>query len=319
MILKPVLRGLLTYVPALERRIAKSTRGTDSARYCYSVWLRHLVMARVAGLSDDPRVVAELGPGDSLGIGLASLLTGASTYMGLDLVNYTEPGRNLAVLDELVALLRARTPIPDATEFPGLKPYLPSYEFPAAILGGERLAKCLAPERVAAVRRALDRLHDPAGANGSDAVRIVYRAPWNDPAVIRRGTIDMIFSQAVLEHVDDLAPTYRALAAWLKPGGFGSHEVSFYSHQLTREWNGHWTIPDPVWKLIRGRRPYLLNREPASTHLRLVRESGLEIVNAVRVAQKSDVTRARLARRFRAMSEDDLTTQSIFIQAVKPL
>ena len=50
MILKPILRGLLTYIPAADRRFAKATRGTNSARYCYSVWLRHLVMAHENGL-----------------------------------------------------------------------------------------------------------------------------------------------------------------------------------------------------------------------------------------------------------------------------
>ena len=73
MILKPVLRGLLTYVPAVEKRFVKSTRGTNSARYCYSVWLRHLVMAHENKLASAnvpvPAVVAELGPGD-LGLAL---------------------------------------------------------------------------------------------------------------------------------------------------------------------------------------------------------------------------------------------------------
>jgi hypothetical protein len=318
MILVRVARGLLTYVPVIERHILKRTAGTDSARYCYSVWLRHLVMARAAGLSDDPRTVAELGPGDSLGIGLAALLTGASTYVGLDLVNYASAARNAAVLDDLVALFESRAPIPDATEFPEVKPYLPSYEFPEHILTQERLAGCLAPSRLAKIRHALERVNDTPDARGEEGVRIIYRAPWNDPAVIERGTIDLVYSQAVLEHVDDLERTYRALAVWIRPGGFASHQIGFVSHGITPEWNGHWTISDPVWKLIRGRRPYLLNREPASTHLRLIRASGLEVVNEARVGKQSDVARERLAARFRAMSDEDLTTRAVFVQAVKP-
>jgi hypothetical protein len=317
MIWKRVARGMLTYVPVIERRIVKRTRGTDSARYCYSVWLRHLVMARAAGLSDEPRTVAELGPGDSLGIGLCALLTGASTYVGLDLVNYASAARNGAVLDELVDLFRRRAAIPDASEFPEVKPYLSSYEFPSQILTEERLASGLSPSRVALVRGALEHMNDAAPAASSGGVRIVYRAPWNDPAVIERGSVDMVYSQAVLEHVDDLEATYRALAAWIRPGGFASHQIGFVSHGLTPEWNGHWTISDSVWKAIRGRRPYLLNREPASTHLRLVRESGLEIVAKARVQLPSDVPRERLARRFRDMSDEDLTTKAIFVQAVK--
>lgn len=316
MILMRVARGLLTYIPPIERRIVKFTKGTDSARYCYSVWLRHLAMARASGLPDHPRVVAELGPGDSLGIGVMALLVGASRYVGLDLVEYAHTERNLYILDEMVALLRNRAAIPDDSEFPEVKPYLPSYAFPAAMLTEARLSHCLSDARLSAIRRAVEHVGETMEAAG-EKIRIEYRAPWFDPAVIRRESIDMVYSQAVLEHVDDLATTYAALAAWLKPGGVASHQVGFVSHGITPEWNGHWTISDPVWKLIRGRRPYLLNREPASTHVRMLRDSGLEIVNEVRVHKPSDISRARLASRFRSFTDDDLTTKAVFLQAVK--
>lgn len=313
MILKPVLRGLLTYVPAAEKRIAKSTRGTSSARYCYSVWLRHLVMAHQSGLLREPvpAVVAELGPGDSLGIGLAALLSGATRYLALDVVAYAHRERNVAVWEELVSLMRARAPIPDAREFPALKPNLPSYEFPRHVLADAHLSRALSPDRVATIRRALDESDAPGGM-------VTYRVPWTDTGVVERDSVDMLYSQAVLEHVDDLATAHTATAWWLKPGGFVSHEIAFGSHQLTPEWNGHWAISDPVWKLIRGKRPYLLNREPASTHVHLLDRAGLQIVNQIRVQVKNDVPRARLAARFRSLSEEDLTTQAMFVQAVKP-
>jgi hypothetical protein len=316
MILKPVVRGLLTYVPAVDKYIAKSTRGTSSARYCYSVWLRHLVMAHERGVlaTPAPVTVAELGPGDSLGIGLAALLSGAARYLAFDVVPYADPARNLAVLDELVALFQTRAPIPDATEFPAVKPYLPSYEFPRRVLTDEHLSRALASGRLAAVRSALEHVNETAGE-----VAIAYRVPWYQTSVIERDSVDMLYSQAVLEHVDDLATTYAAMASWLKPGGFASHEIAFTAHNLMTEWNGHRTISDPVWKLIRGRRPYLLNREPASTHIGHLKRSGLQIVNEVRVQRKSDVARNRLARRFRALSDDDLTTEAMFVQAVKPV
>jgi len=318
MILKRVARGLITYVPAIEKHVGKTTRGTDSARYCYSVWLRHLTMAHASQLPDQPRVVAELGPGDSLGTGVMALLTGASTYVGLDVVQYADTSRNVALLDELVRLLHARAAIPDDREFPEVKPYLASYAFPTHVLTDARLDRCLAPARVAAIRRALEHVGETVRTEGQEEITITYRVPWFDPAVIQRGSVDMVFSQAVLEHVDDLDTTYRALYEWLKPGGVASHQIGFVSHGITPEWNGHWTIRDPVWKLIRGRRPYLLNREPASTHVRMLRESGLEIVHEARVHTPSDIARDRLATRFRSFSDEDLTTRAIFLLAVKP-
>lgn len=76
MYLRPVVRGLATWIPGARRISARGTGGSTDARYCYSVWLRHLVMAHVRGLNTDPHTLAELGPGDSLGTGLCAVLTG---------------------------------------------------------------------------------------------------------------------------------------------------------------------------------------------------------------------------------------------------
>ena len=63
--IKPVIAGLLTYVPPLQRLIhRKGTGGTNSASYCYGVWMKHLVMLWEQGMRTIPDTVAELGPGD---------------------------------------------------------------------------------------------------------------------------------------------------------------------------------------------------------------------------------------------------------------
>src|SRR5450631_2613031 len=96
-----------TAIPPVKRRIgnrAIGTGGTISGRYCYSVWLWHLVYAANSGLQTRPRVVAELGPDDSLGTGIAALLSGAEQYFALDAVSHANAEHNLGILDELVAL-----------------------------------------------------------------------------------------------------------------------------------------------------------------------------------------------------------------------
>ena len=80
--LKQMAIGMATWLPGRANLWVGATGGTVSARYCYGVWLRHMKMAREAGLDTNPRVVAELGPGDSLGIGLAALLAGAAGACG---------------------------------------------------------------------------------------------------------------------------------------------------------------------------------------------------------------------------------------------
>lgn len=270
-------------------------------------------MAYRSGLSTTPGTVAELGPGDSLGIGLAALLSGANTYYALDVVEYANRKRDAEILDELISLFGKRERIPDEREFPEVKPYLESYEFPHHLLTDERLSAALREDRVEDIRRAL---LDPD--DGSDAkIRISYVAPWYESTFLEEGSIDMIYSQAVLEHVDQLAFTYEQLQRWLKQGGFMSHQIDFRSHGVARSWNGHWTYSDRVWSLIRGLWPYLLNREPYSRHLELLQEAGLQIVCEVKVKQPLRVRRRQLAPRFRNLSDDDLTTSGAFVQAVR--
>ncbi len=310
---KHIIKGIATYLPGLGRFACRRTGGTDSARYCYSVWLRHLVMVHGAGLDTRPKVVAELGPGDSIGTGLAALLSGAEKYYALDVVKYANTQANLDIFDELVSLFVERRPIPDRDEFPAITPHLPSCEFPRDILTDARLAEALAPSRVQEIRNAIINLNNA----GEGDVEIRYFVPWCDDRVIEAGSVDMIFSQAVLEHVDDLAGTYGALYRWLKGGGFMSHQIDFASHGLSRDWNGHWAYSDLVWKLIRGRRTWLINRQPYSTHRDLIEKNGFEIVHEAKGADVSGVARDRLARRFGDISDDDFKTRTAYVLAGK--
>ena len=73
----PILKGLLTWFPLMNawRTRHASTAGSDSARYCYAVWLRHLVTLDLYGFKIDGARIGELGPGDSIGSGLAACNT----------------------------------------------------------------------------------------------------------------------------------------------------------------------------------------------------------------------------------------------------
>lgn len=267
---KPMIRGLTTYIPGISN-ISKSKGRTNEARYCYSVWLRHLVMAHNNGLSTEPKVIAESGPGNSIGVGLAALISGAEKYYALDVVEYASTQGNLKVFDELVTLFKRKEEIPGEEEFPKAKPYLTSYGFPNSILSDSRLSPALNIARIDRIRKSI------MDMDTTDSM-IRYRVPWFASNVMEVESVDMILSQAVLEHVDDLRGTYKALFSWLKPGGFMSHQMGFGCHGTADEWNGHWTYSDFVWKLIRGHRRFLLNREPFSTHINSMKEAGFSIV-----------------------------------------
>ena len=51
--LKPYVRGLLTYTPLAGRYTTPETGGTDNARYCYGVFLRHPALGRGGDLDTD--------------------------------------------------------------------------------------------------------------------------------------------------------------------------------------------------------------------------------------------------------------------------
>jgi len=306
-------KGVATYIPVLNRLSGRHTGGTVSARYCYSVWLRHLTLAHSHGLQAPPMVVAELGPGDSLGTGLAALLCGAERLYAFDVVAYADLRRNLAILDELVGLFLAREPIPGDREFPDVNPKLISYQFPQDLLPESRLMSTLETARVEAIRCALQN----RGAT-DDRIEIKYFVPWTSAQLIEPGTVDLVYSQAVLEHVTNLDETYDALWRWLKPGGLMSHQIDFRSHGLAREWNGHWGHSDRVWRVIKGRKPYLLNRQAHAAHLAKLQEHGFTMVFDQPVASEGGIPRARLTSRFRHYTDDDLRTSGALLQSRKP-
>jgi SAM-dependent methyltransferase len=255
-------------------------------------------------------IVAELGPGDSLGIGLAALLSNTEKYYAFDVVEHASNQRNIDIFLELVKLFQERENIPEETEFPEVKPYLKSYEFPRALLSDALMREALNPKRIESIKSALLKV------NGKNTP-ISYIAPWYGSKVLKEESVDMIYSQAVLEHVDDLHYTYERLYRWLKPGGFMSHQIDFRSHGTAKQWNGHWTHGDRMWSVIRGKRPYLLNRQPHSAHIEVMRQCGFEIVCDIKVKDATGVSRKQLAERFKAMSDDDLSTSGAFIQAIK--
>jgi len=307
----PILKGAATFVPFLYQATRGQTGGTTTARYCHSVWLRHLVRLHESGFTTFPRRVAELGPGDSLGIGLCALLCGSDTLDALDVVPYAASGLNQSILEELVELLRARVAPADDQELPGIYPKLARYEFPHHVLDAERLARALNPGRVTRIRAAVARL----GQEGEIAVN--YRVPWMRLAGATSDRIDLVVSQAVLEHVDDLPSAYQAMAAWLAPGGTISHVIDLRSHRMTRGWDGHLQYPRAIWQVVRGRRPYLLNRASVATHLQLMHHVGLRTRTIDRVIHEPTLQPRDLAPEFRDWSEEDRRTSTLFVNGFR--
>jgi SAM-dependent methyltransferase len=305
--IKQLLYGFFTFVPGVSKLREKPTGGTISARYCYSVWIRHLVMTNNNNLNTNFKVVAELGPGDSLGIGIASILTGSDFYYAFDIIKYANIENNLLVFDELVELFKKKTDIPGEQEFPRVFPKLDNYEFPTKLLNNQRMAQALDEERLEKIRRCI--------ANPDSSTMIKYFVPWNRKSSIKEGSVDLIFSQAVLEHVDDLDSVYKAMNKWLKPDGFMSHQIDFKCHGFASEWNGHYLYSKFIWGIIKGKRPYLINRQPLQVHLDLLEKTGFKVCYLNRVKESSSIAKKSLPSLYVNISEEDLTTSGCYYLA----
>jgi len=308
---KPLLRGLLSFVPGLHALLPTRKPGaTDFAPSCYEIWLKHLVLAWENGLAAIPDTLIELGPGESLGVGFAALLSGVKRYIALDIEPYATPERNLRIFDALVDLFTARAGRP-SKGWPNYDPHLNANLFPDHILTEDRLRQSLAPERMQALRAMIS---DARTAPPDAAIR--YIVPWTGPDTLPPDCADMILSHTVLEHVDDIDGTYRSCHRWLRPGGFMTHHIDLRSHGLATETNGHWACSEMLWKLIAGRKSYLINRQPHSTHHQALERWGFTTVLDLKKTTPG-IDRGKLAKRWRGLSDEDLSCSECFLLARK--
>ena len=307
----PMVVGNLKRFSLIRKLLPVKTGGTDNARYCYAVWFRHLYYYITKGGKGVPEVVAELGPGDSLGIGLAAILSGANKFYAFDVQHYWNAEKNIEIFDDLVELFMSRSGIPDQNEFKNISPGLASYAFPENILTDDLLKISLNPDRIRVIRAEL------ANPDNPQNIFIKYQIPWCDSSIIQNRSVDFILSQAVLEHVDDLEHAYASMASWLKDDGLISHVIDFKSHGFTKNWNGHWCLSNAEWKIIRGGRIYAINRQPLSVHMNLLEKYGFDVLEKKIKNKETKISRSDLAREFKQLSQDDLCASGVYICACK--
>lgn len=122
------------------------------------------------------------------------------------------------------------------------------------------------------------------------------------------GSVDFIFSHAVLEHIrlEEFQPTMQALRRVLRPGGISSHRVDLQDHlggalnnlRFSRAtWEADWMT----------RSGFYTNRIRFSPMLKHFEQAGfaVEVLGAERW-QTSPTPRRSLAPEFQTLSEDDL-------------
>jgi SAM-dependent methyltransferase len=302
---RSLLKGLGSFVMPNLRNSHVGPGAVLSAETLYSIFLRYIFyLYSCAGFSIDGAVVVELGPGCSLGFGMAALLSGASRYYAFDVVDHVAVDTELRVFDRLLELFRKKAAVPHSGKDAQVFPFLSSYDFPDSCLQQDSLLSTLDEKRVAEIRE------DIADRRG-DFVR--YQAPWGIEMTNLSTKADLIVSNAVLEHVDDLELAYAAFRNWIKPGGYMAHLIDFRAHGLFNVWNGHWACSEFTWKLLRGRRNYLINRVPHSRHAELLAKFNFAVIDDIRIWSVDGLVRENFSPQFRNMPSDDANTQLAFL------
>ena len=118
--------------------------------------------------------------------------------------------------------------------------------------------------------------------------------------------------------MDDLSVCYGILWSWLSPGGYMSHQIDLSAHGTSSHWNGFRTYNELTWALIRGGRPFQINREPASAHISAVEKTGFTIKRTDFRRVLNELNSERLAPHWKNLDERDLTTSGLFLQTRKP-
>jgi hypothetical protein len=307
----PLLRGILSYVLPDNMLKRPGSGGTFSAEYCYSVWLRHLVKLNELGLIkniSDIKTIAEIGPGDSLGIGIAAVFSGIKEYYGFDVIRHANKERNIKIANEIYQLFLQKNGIPSGPKYVNTNPGLNDYRFPEEILG-ENMNELFLRDRKTEIIKALN--------DENSQIIINYTVPWDSSENLYPEKIDLIYSQAVMEHVEDIASAYTAMYKWLKPGGILSHQIDFKTHEMTKEWNGHWYIAPYLWKFLLHGRKYSINRLPVSAHVNAIEKAGFTIKNVQPVHSNNSFGSKPVKVNNCNFTKDDYQISSALIQAVK--
>ena len=305
-LIKGALRGLYRRVvkflmnrSSLARRLfTKNSYASGNSEYCFRVWMKHLKYW-LENNESIPDVVIEIGSGNSLGVGLAGLLSGSTKFYSLEKTQYWNTSTNLRVFDDLVNMYRKLLNNPIKHENDGI---------PLWVFERNHLLECLNEDRLTTIRK---ELMDPMNESN---VYIRSIIPWSEVTPIESNSVDLICSHTVLQHVQELESTYASMRQWLKKGGCISHTIDFKSMNSSTLWNGHWTYNSRTWNVVTGG-TYLINRAPLSKHLDLLNKYNFKLKFKKLISSPNNLLRSDLAEPYKDLSEQDLTTSGVYFFA----
>lgn len=170
-----------------------------------------------------------------------------------------------------------------------------------------RISSTLPPRERERAEQVFQQAGEPESGLHSDRVQYLVRS--NGLSGLR-GDADLVFSRAVLEHVNDLHGTFEDMHRALRAGGVAIHQVDLKSHGLHRRNSLDFlTWPTYLWNLMYSQKG-VPNRWRVDRYRRWIKECEFDLVQLEPTALASFAeiaeVRPHLAAEFRAVSDEDL-------------
>jgi SAM-dependent methyltransferase len=291
---KNIIKNMLMLIcPNLIIRIKRPT-GTGnqhidndleaSIDYSRDVFQKYLYFLTVKDFASflHGKTVCELGPGDTVTVALLFLAYGASRVICFD--------RFPLVQDKQKNTLIAK-----------------------------RLLEILPEAQKAYLQKVIS--FDDRGYVTWDGSRLCYLYNKKEALEIEAETVDLLVSNAVLEHVFDLEGLFREMSRTMKAGAVMVHAADLGPHQLSFNTPLDFlTIPEWRWKLMTSHRG-APNRARKSHYERLLAKYGFDILKFEVTEHFTQTDIDMIATRFpllrETMSMDDLFCKSMLFSARK--
>jgi SAM-dependent methyltransferase len=130
---------------------------------------------------------------------------------------------------------------------------------------------------------------------------------------------DLIYSHSALEHVWNVLRLWADLLTLTKPGGLHVHQIDLSDHGRSENFLEMCEYSELEWWLSQRFTPGALNRWRMSDYVTAVETIGFDICAITPLRRKALPTpRARLAKRFRSLPEEDLLTNAMWLMLHRP-
>lgn len=278
------IRGLVDSISSRPSLAPQNADRTDIWSDPFHPELPLRKLRTIRGLVGDPnlcrgKMVVEIGPGMSLGMGIVGLASGARQCVLVDRDRFvTRDERSARSHRDILELVPEWIDAPD-----------PRYRDGVVIRGDDVV---------------------PNGASLS------YLIAPGEALPIRNGRADLVISHSTLEHVRDLEAVARELARITVPGGLGVHQVDLSDHLHPDDPLKMLQLSRRQWDLIASQRRGWTNRLRLSDHLRSYEACGftvekLEITRAL-AASEIDRLRPDLDPQFRELPGEVLSVLGFY-------